>query len=138
MEKNAKEAKGVQPEMVWSSILQEMEYFIRLCRTLYQLKSARELYRIGRTECPDLDQDVLKVIITAHFPVGQNLELETEFEGSQDEPRPSTLAEGKEDFNYEEARSLKEQSTTVEDDLQLSETDDNDSLVVVYMSSEED
>lgn len=77
VEKNTMEVTEVQTEMIWDRALKEMEYFIRITCTLHQLKSAKELYEIGRTDCPHLERDVLKVIITTHFPMGQNLEMET-------------------------------------------------------------
>lgn len=132
--------KGVQTEMVLDRTLKEMEYFIRICRTLYPLRIAKELYGIGKTECPDLEQEVLKGIITAHYPVGQSLdrEMEDKERGDLNRTLPPSSAECEEDFDDGSAKSSKEQTTTVEEDLQLSDTDDDSSLVLVYTSSEED
>lgn len=114
---------------------------IRICRTLYQLKTPKELYAVGKSECPDLDHGMLQKIIVAHYPMGQNKKVNTENEDEKknlNEIVPPSMTKRPEDPVKVGAISSKGEAISLEKELQLSDSDSDSSLLLMYTLSEED
>lgn len=119
---------GIQTEMDWEKNMDEMEYFMRIYKTLAELKTAEELIALGQRECPDLDADILKRIVAVQFPKEKKEEGRISLPGTSSEKIPQVSAE--------EMTENKEGAKSVEKDLQLSDSDD--SLEIIFTSSEEE
>lgn len=65
-------------EMDWTKIGREVEYFGRLCKVIGSLKTPRELYQLGKAECPNLNPVLVKGIVDAQFPMDQDPEKKRE------------------------------------------------------------
>lgn len=131
---------GVQTEMIWDDALKEIEYCIRISNTLCTLKTAEELFRIGIAECPRLDRDILRSIIKSQYPMGQvvNVGLQIEEEEKMDGSQLSTSKEYATKIDENERKNSAEYSTILEEDLKLSDSNDDSSLIILYSSSEEE
>lgn len=104
------------------------------------VEDSRRIVRIGIAECPSLDRDILRSIIKSQYPMGQvvNVGLQIEEEEKMDGSQPSTSKEYATKIDENERKNSAEYSTILEEDLKLSDSNDDSSLIILYSSSEEE
>lgn len=72
--KLSSEDKCTQTKLIdWAQIESNVEYFPRICKTLCQLKTLKELCELGRSECPDLEPELIRGIAVFSFPKKRGL-----------------------------------------------------------------